>query len=61
MMNKINERIVTLKFEEMELNHVISLLERLEKDFEDYSYQYYDIEYIINSIIEGRKQGETIK
>lgn len=61
MNEKIIERIIEVKLEEMELNHIISLLERIEKDFEDYSYQYYDIEYIINALIEGRKNGETIK
>ena len=61
MNEKIVERIIDVKMEEMEFNHIISLLERIEKVFEDYSYQYYDIEYIINALIEGRKNSETIK
>lgn len=61
MNEKIVERIIDVKMEEMEFNHIVSLLERMEHEFEDYSYQYYDIEYIINALIEGRKNGETIK
>ncbi len=61
MNNEIIERIIDIKMEEMEFNHIVSLLERMEHDFDDYSYQYYDIEYIINALIEGRKNGETIK
>lgn len=61
MNEQIIERIVNVKMEEMEFNHIVSLLERIERDFDDYSYQYYDIEYIINALIEGRKNGETIK